>query len=58
MVTWSLQQQFDLEANCQVIKRQTKNNLENGKEYVGFLIKGELQKKFNFPKLKLLFFVM
>ncbi len=34
MVTWSLQQQLDLEAKCQVTKRQTKNNIENGEEYV------------------------
>jgi hypothetical protein len=31
---WSLQQQFDLEANCQVTKRQIENNLENGEEYI------------------------
>ncbi len=35
MVTWSLQQQLDLEANCQVTGRQTKDNLENGQEYAG-----------------------
>jgi hypothetical protein len=26
---------LDLEANCQGIKRETKDNLENGEEYVG-----------------------
>jgi hypothetical protein len=26
---------LDLEANWQVIEKQTKNNLENGEEYVG-----------------------
>ncbi len=33
MVTRSLQCQLDLEANQQIIERQTKNNLENGEEY-------------------------
>jgi hypothetical protein len=28
---------LDLEANWQVIKRQTKNNHENGKEYAGLV---------------------
>jgi len=35
MVTWNLQRQLDLEANCQVTGRQTKYNLENGQEYAG-----------------------
>jgi hypothetical protein len=35
MVTKSLQWQLDLEANRQVIERQTKDNFENGEEYVG-----------------------
>jgi hypothetical protein len=35
MVTQSFQQQLDLEANCQVTKQETEENLENGKEYVG-----------------------
>jgi hypothetical protein len=35
MVTQNLQQQLDLEANRQVIENQTKENLENGKEYAG-----------------------
>jgi len=35
MVTQNLHQQLDLEANWQVIESQTKDNLENGKEYVG-----------------------
>jgi hypothetical protein len=26
---------LDLEVNCQVTKQKTKNNLENGEEYVG-----------------------
>ncbi len=34
MVTQSLQQQSDLQANRQAPKRETKNNLENEKEYV------------------------
>jgi hypothetical protein len=34
MGTWSLQQQLDLEANHQGIKGQTKDNHENGREYV------------------------
>jgi hypothetical protein len=34
MVTQSLQQQLDLEANCQITERQTKYNLESGEEYV------------------------
>jgi hypothetical protein len=34
MVTKSLQQQLDLEANWQVVKSKTKDNLENGEEYV------------------------
>jgi hypothetical protein len=33
MVSRSLQQQLDLEANHQVTKRLTKDNFENGKEY-------------------------
>jgi hypothetical protein len=33
MVTRSLQQQLELEANWQVIKRQIEDELENGKEY-------------------------
>jgi hypothetical protein len=37
MVTRSLQQQLDLEANHQVTRKQTKDNLENGKEYVGLI---------------------
>jgi len=28
---------LDLEANWQVIEKQTKDNLENGKEYVGLV---------------------
>jgi len=35
MVTQSLHQQVDLEANRQVIENQTKDNFENGEEYVG-----------------------
>jgi hypothetical protein len=35
MVTQSLQQQLDLEANHRVVERQTKYNLESGEEYVG-----------------------
>jgi hypothetical protein len=34
MVTRNLQRQLDLEANWQVSERQTKDNFENGKEYV------------------------
>jgi hypothetical protein len=34
MVTQSLQRQLELEANRQVIENQTKDNLENGKEYI------------------------
>ncbi len=34
MVTRSPPQQLDLEANCQVARRQIKDNLENGKKYV------------------------
>ncbi len=37
MVTQNLQQQLDLEANCYVTERQTKDNLENGKEYAGLI---------------------
>ncbi len=37
MVIWSLQQQLNLEANQQVIERQTNDNLEYGKEYVGLI---------------------
>jgi len=37
MVTQSFQQQLDLEANRQVIAKQTYDNLENGKEYVGLI---------------------
>ncbi len=37
MVTWSLQRQLDLEVKHQIIKRQTKNNLENGEEYTGLI---------------------
>jgi hypothetical protein len=37
MVTWSLQQQLDLEANCQITRRQIEGNLENGKEYIGLI---------------------
>ncbi len=33
MVTHSLQQQLDLEANRQVIEKQAYDNLENGEEY-------------------------
>jgi len=33
----SSQQQLDLEVNCQVIRRQTEDNLENGEEYVGLI---------------------
>ncbi len=33
MVTQRLQQQLDLEANQQVIERQTKDNLETGEKY-------------------------
>jgi len=36
MVVRSLQQQLDLKANWQVIERQTKDNLENGKDYAWF----------------------
>jgi hypothetical protein len=32
---WSLQQQLDLEANCQSHEGKTEDNHENGKEYVG-----------------------
>jgi hypothetical protein len=35
MMMRSLHQELDLEANRQVIERQTKDNLENGEEYVG-----------------------
>ncbi len=34
-MTHNLQQQSDLEANHQIIKRQIEDNLENGEEYVG-----------------------
>jgi len=34
MVTWSLQQQLDLEANHQIIERQIEDKFENGEEYV------------------------
>ncbi len=37
MVTYSLQQQLDLEANHQVTKKETKDNLENGQDYVGII---------------------
>jgi hypothetical protein len=37
MVTWSLQLQLDLEVNQQIIENQTKDNLENRKEYAGFV---------------------
>jgi hypothetical protein len=37
MVTRNLLQQLDLEANRQVIEKQTKNNFENGKEYTGLI---------------------
>jgi hypothetical protein len=33
MVTQNLQRQLDLEANWQVMERETKDNFENGKEY-------------------------
>jgi hypothetical protein len=33
-MTHNLQQQSDLEANHQIIKRQIEDNLENGEEYV------------------------
>jgi hypothetical protein len=33
IVTQSLKQQLDLETNCQVIGRQTENNIENGEKY-------------------------
>ncbi len=36
MVTRSPPWQLDLEVNCQVARRQIKDNLENGKKYVGF----------------------
>jgi hypothetical protein len=32
MVTWSLQQQLDLEANIKITERETKDNIENRKE--------------------------
>jgi hypothetical protein len=32
-MTWSLHQQLDLEANCQITERQIKDNLENEEEY-------------------------
>jgi hypothetical protein len=35
MVTQSLHQQLDLEANWQVIESQTKDNFENGEEHGG-----------------------
>ncbi len=35
MVTQSLQQQLDLEVDCQAIESRRKTNLENGKEYAG-----------------------
>jgi len=35
MVTWSSQQQLDLEVNCQGLKGELENNHENGKEYAG-----------------------
>jgi hypothetical protein len=38
MVTQSLQRQLELEANRQVIENQTKDNFENGKEYVGLIV--------------------
>ncbi len=34
MVTQSLQWELDLEANRQVIEQKTKDNLENGEDYV------------------------
>jgi hypothetical protein len=37
MVTQSLQRQLNLEANQQVFERQTNDNLEYGKEYVGLI---------------------
>jgi hypothetical protein len=37
MVTRSLHQQLDLEANCQVTEQEIEDNLENGKEYVGII---------------------
>ncbi len=35
MVTWNLQWELDVGANCQVTKQETEDNLENGEEYVG-----------------------
>ncbi len=35
IVTWSLQQQLDLETNHQGFEKETKDNHENGMEYVG-----------------------
>jgi hypothetical protein len=35
MVTQNLQWQLDLEANRQVIERETQDNLENEEKYVG-----------------------
>jgi hypothetical protein len=37
MVTWSLQQQLDLEVNQQVIKSQIEDNFQNREEYVGLI---------------------
>jgi hypothetical protein len=37
MVTQNLQWRSDLEANRQVIEKQTKDNLENGKKNVGLI---------------------
>jgi len=37
MVIQNLQRQLNLEVNQQVIERQTNDNLEYGKEYVGLL---------------------
>jgi hypothetical protein len=35
MVTWSFQQQLDLEENYQVTKWKIEYNVENGEKYVG-----------------------
>jgi hypothetical protein len=37
IVTQSLQQQLNLDANQQIIESLTENNLENGEEYVRFI---------------------
>jgi hypothetical protein len=35
MVTWNLQWELGVGANCQVGKQKTEDNLENEEEYVG-----------------------